>query len=379
MSIAKSQEAHPDGLALVDQRFVSMANHAPVLLWMARTDSLCTFFNSVWLDFTGRTLEEEWGVGWSEGVHPQDFQPCMDTYVEAFNQRKEFEMTYRLKRKDGEYRWILDRGIPLFNEGTFAGYIGSCIDISDLRNAKDALEVANATLENALKELRRSNEDLENFAFAASHDLQAPLRVICSFSELLKEGIQPFGKPELNQYCDTLIRSSQEMKGLIDSLLSYARLDQKRSATALPVNIAELVRGVLNQELTVGSELEVTLGTIAPVLGHPALLKRLFFDLLENAHKFRKPNAPARVRITSEVHDSLCTIRVEDNGIGISPDQHQKAFEMFGRCHTNSQVEGKGIGLAMCKKIIDIHQGKIWVESAPNEGAAFFFTLPLGK
>src|SRR4051812_34225848 len=139
-----------------------MADASPVLLWMAGRDALCTFFNQTWLRFTGRTLEEEWGVGWAEGVHFEDFQRSMDTYTAAFNKREVFEMEYRLKRADGEYRWILDRGTPrLAQDGTFAGYIGSCVDITDRKK----LEIS----------LRQAVRDRDDFLSIATHELRTPL------------------------------------------------------------------------------------------------------------------------------------------------------------------------------------------------------------
>ena len=142
-----------------------MADVAPVLLWMSDTDGLCTFFNQTWLSFTGRTLEEEWGVGWAEGVHFEDFQRCMDTYIEAFSQRRVFEMEYRLRRRDGEYRWILDRGTPRYTpDGTFAGYIGSCIDITERKALED--------------ELREAVQARDEFLSIASHELKTPLTAL---------------------------------------------------------------------------------------------------------------------------------------------------------------------------------------------------------
>jgi PAS domain S-box-containing protein len=123
-----------------ERRFAAMADSSPVLLWMSRKDALCTFFNQSWLAFTGRSLEEEQGVGWAEGVHFEDLQRCLDTFLAAFNERRTFEMEYRLRRADGEYRWILDRGAPRYDQyGNFCGYIGSCVDITDRRNAAGAL------------------------------------------------------------------------------------------------------------------------------------------------------------------------------------------------------------------------------------------------
>lgn len=128
------EEEHPE------QLFRNMANSAPVLLWMAGTDGLCGFFNETWLRFTGRSLEQERGVGWAEGVHPEDFETCMDTYMQAFRARQPFEMVYRLRRHDGAYRWILDRGVPRYlPDGQFAGYIGSCADITDARTQRERL------------------------------------------------------------------------------------------------------------------------------------------------------------------------------------------------------------------------------------------------
>src|SRR5688572_3132672 len=121
-------------------RFRAMADHAPVLLWMARPNGECEFFNARWLSFTGRSMQEEVGNGWAEGVHVEDFQSCMHTYLEAFAARREFSMEYRLRRFDGQYRWIYDQGTPRFEpDGSFAGYIGSCIDVTEQRRAQAAL------------------------------------------------------------------------------------------------------------------------------------------------------------------------------------------------------------------------------------------------
>jgi len=121
-------------------RFQLAADFAPVMIWVSGTNKLCTYFNKPWLDFTGRSLDQERGNGWTERVHPDDFQRCLDTYTLAFDRREEFKMEYRLKRRDGEYRWILDRGIPRFNAGhSFAGYIGSCVDVTEVKWIEEAL------------------------------------------------------------------------------------------------------------------------------------------------------------------------------------------------------------------------------------------------
>jgi PAS domain S-box-containing protein len=135
-----------------ESRFRLMANTAPVMIWMSGADKLCTYFNKPWLDFTGRSMEEELGNGWVEGVHPEDLQRCVDTYKQSFDQREEFRMEYRLRRHDGEYRWILDNGVPRFDQhGFFVGYIGSCIDVTDGKLAEIELSLANDRLRLAMK------------------------------------------------------------------------------------------------------------------------------------------------------------------------------------------------------------------------------------
>ena len=126
-------------LAESEERFRLMIDTAPVMVWISGADALCNFFNQPWLDFTGRTMEQELGDGWSEGVHPEDYQRCLDTYLAAFAARENFSLEYRLRRSDGEYRWVLDKGIPRFTPAGFAGYIGSCIDITERKRSEAAL------------------------------------------------------------------------------------------------------------------------------------------------------------------------------------------------------------------------------------------------
>ena len=120
-----------------EARFRLVANTAPVMIWMSGPDRLCTYFNQPWLEFTGRSTEAERGNGWAEGVHPEDSEKCLETYTKAFDQRQSFQMEYRLRRRDGEYRWIFDLGVPRWNaDGSFAGYIGSCLDTTERKRAK---------------------------------------------------------------------------------------------------------------------------------------------------------------------------------------------------------------------------------------------------
>jgi len=138
--VAKDLERSQASLFESEERFRTMANAAPVMIWMSASDKLCTFFNKAWLEFTGRTMEQEWGNGWTEGVHPDDFGGCLKTYVEAFDAHEPFVMQYRLRNQKGEYRWVTDKGVPRFNRsGDFRGYIGACVDITDLLQQQNTL------------------------------------------------------------------------------------------------------------------------------------------------------------------------------------------------------------------------------------------------
>ncbi|HYP88370.1 MAG TPA: PAS domain S-box protein, partial [Polyangiaceae bacterium] len=136
-----------------DARFRLLADNAPVMLWMSGLDGLCEFFNTTWLDFTGRTLAQERGNGWAEGVHADDFQDCMDSYLNAFVARRAFRVEYRLRRRDGQYRWILDHGVPRYADNlVFEGFIGSCVDITEMRENAEALRARSLALASALRE-----------------------------------------------------------------------------------------------------------------------------------------------------------------------------------------------------------------------------------
>ncbi|MBD2021746.1 PAS domain S-box protein, partial [Leptolyngbya sp. FACHB-36] len=162
-----------------EERFRTLADNAPMLLWMSDTDAQYEFFNQGWLSFTGRTLEQELGNGWADGVHPNDLQRCLDLHLGAFQTQQPFEVEYRLRRADGEYRWILDRGAPrVLPNGTFAGFIGSCIDITARKRAEDSLhhraeELSRTSMRLALTaaRLEKRNQELDQFAYVVSHDL----------------------------------------------------------------------------------------------------------------------------------------------------------------------------------------------------------------
>jgi len=364
-----------------EARFRTMADGAPVLLWMAGQDSNCTFFNQGWLTFTGRTLEMECGAGWAAGVHPEDFQHSMHLYLNAFVERRDFRMEYRLRRADGQYRWILDTGRPRFaSDGSFEGYIGSCIDITDLRESAAGLRRLNDELEDRVElrtaEMKRANQELEAFSYSISHDLRAPLRAIDGFSNILMElhakSLDENGLHYLKRICN----GAERMGDLIDDLLNLSRLTRLEMKPVW-VDLGQIARIVVDDlrksEPDRGVEVVISDGLAAT--GDARLIRVLLDNLIGNAWKFTRKRAHARIELGLGLSDGRPFYFVRDNGAGFDMAYAHKLFGAFQRLHQESEFEGTGIGLATVARIVQRHGGRIWAEGVPDVGATFFFTL----
>ncbi|GEO80782.1 sensor histidine kinase [Pararhodospirillum oryzae] len=362
-----------------ENRFATLANNASVLVWMAGTDKLCFYFNQVWLAFTGRTHEQEYGNGWTEGVHPDDFEQCLATYVTAFDRHEEFTMEYRLRHASGEYRWLLDHGVPTYDaRGTFLGYIGSCLDISEKKkNETDILE-ANQKLLSLTDSLRKANEDLERFAYVASHDLREPLRMISCYLSLIERRLGSAMTGELAEFFGFAVDGARRMDRMVLDLLAYSRVG-RRGEDRMPVPLGEVVQeGLLNLKVAVaeaGAVVEVA-APLPVVRGHRSELARLFQNLLENAIKYRALDRPCRIEVGGREDACENMVWVKDNGPGIEPAYHARVFELFQRLVPREACEGTGLGLALCKKIVESHGGRVWIESQAGQGCAFWMAFP---
>lgn len=196
-------------------RFSALADASPVMIWMTDPDNRCYYFNQSWLDFTGKNFEEQAGSNWLTGVHTEDIK-VFNTVAEAPKQKEKYNCEYRLMRHDGTYRSILEVGNPRFlPDGSFAGYIGSCMDITETKIAKT--ELANQT-----KELLRSNEELEQFAYVASHDLQEPLRMIISYVQIIQKNIEKKNTEGLSEFMNYVLEGTGRMQLLINDLLQFS-------------------------------------------------------------------------------------------------------------------------------------------------------------
>ena len=225
------------------------------------------------------------------------------------------------------------------------------------------------------RELQRSNQELEQFAYVASHDLQAPLRTIVSYSQILEKRYHGRLDADADRFLGTIIGAGTRMRRLIQDLLAYSRVGRAQAPLS-PVDAAAVARAAaaVLQEQADAAGGAVVIGELPVVLGDSGQLQELFENLIGNALKFRGVEPP-RVEVSAQREGSWWRLSVRDNGIGFEPGYREKIFEMFQRLHSQERFPGTGIGLAICKKIVERHGGRIWAQSEPGKGSVFYFTL----
>jgi PAS domain S-box-containing protein len=312
--------------------------------------------------------EEEW----SNGIHPDD-APGVFAAIEAHFKGKTpvFAMEYRVRCKDGSWKWIFDRGIAHRNQaGQVIRMAGSEEDITDRKKAEEQIQ-------EYVESLKRSNEDLERFAYIASHDLQEPLRNVVSFSQLLSRRYGEKLDPAADEYIGFIVEGGKRMQTLVQDLLEYSRVNTKGRAFEA-VKCEDIVEHIIrNLQMQIQeSDAVVRTDPLPTVLADPSQLVLVFQNLIGNAIKFRKDGVQPRIRISASRMEDRWKLSVSDNGIGIDPAFFDKIFVIFQRLHTRDKYPGTGVGLAIVKKIIERHGGQIWVESEVGKGSTFFFTLP---
>lgn len=355
-------------------------------------------FDGIW-DCDLKTNEVQWNEGakkmfgisdpsvvltldwWYNNVHKED-RERVDRKLKSDMEQgiSKWEDEYRFRTANNTYKYIYNRGYIIYDANKKpVRLIGAMQDLTERKEHENMLQKLNNSLEKRATELAESNAELERFAYVASHDLQEPLRMVTSFLQLLEKRYKEKLDQKAHEYINYAVDGAERMKRLILDLLEYSRVNSSK-AEVEDVDVNEVVEDL---KLTYKNFLKETKGTIntkkLPVIkGNKTQILQLFQNIIGNACKY-KSHAPPVIDISYEEEKSHYQFAIADNGIGIDPKFFHKIFIIFQRLHNRDEYSGTGIGLAICKKIIDKHGGKIWVTSTPGHGSTFYFTLPKSK
>jgi PAS domain S-box-containing protein len=357
-----------------EERFRHLADTAPVMIWVTGPDRVVSFLNKTWLKFTGRTLDKDLQKAWTESVHPEDLRRCVDCYSAAYEQKRDFRLEYRLRRADGEYRWVLCSGTPRFAPGgDFAGYIGSDIDITDEKNAQtQAFE-------------RQKLESLGVLCSGIAHDFNNMLGSILAETEVqLAESVADSSLREgIEKIRAVAVRAAE----IVRELMTYAGHE---SPVFVPVNLSSLVSEMLELlkiSISRSAELKLDLPANLPsVRANAAQIRQVMLNLVTNASEALASNegvisvSLATVRSDVELSDPVAgpsagdyvRLMVADTGCGMTPEIQAKIFDPF----FTTKFAGRGLGLGAVQGIVRHHGGAIRVASAPGQGSRFEIFLP---
>jgi PAS domain S-box-containing protein len=334
-----------------EERFRLVTNTAPVMIWMAGPDKLCTYFNYPWLKFTGRSIQAELGNGWAEGVHPEDLERCLDTYTKAFDQRVRFEMEYRLRRHDGEYRWFFDLGVPRWNaDGSFAGYIGSCIDVTERKRAEEALSSVNRKLIEAHEEertwiARELHDDVSQRIALLAVNLEHVKQELPASAVAVSQSLSGLGQQlsdiasDIQALSHRLHSSKLEYLGIAAAASSFCRDLSEKRRVEIDFHSEGLTKN-LSQEIAL-------------------CLFRVLQEALQNAVK-HSGSHHLEVSLMGALNSIELTVR--DSGIGFDPED---------------TISGHGLGLTSMKERLKLVGGKLSIESRLQVGTTIHARVPL--
>jgi two-component system, LuxR family, sensor kinase FixL len=354
-----------------ERRFRSVADSAPMLLWMTDADKRAIFVNLGWLKFTGRTVEQELGEGWLDSVHPHDREHLLETWYGAFDARGPVEVEYRLRRSDGEYRWVLDRGTArLAEDGAFLGYVGSVLDFTDRKTTEDR--------NRALAHVQRL-AIMGELTAAVAHELRQPSAAIMSNAEaalvLLESGEVP--SDALREIVTDIKHANLRANKVLGQIQDFLRKrETEMKAIDMNIIVSDVLLLVTGDVRKRRMKIRAELGEDLPlILGNRTQLQQVLMNLIVNGMDAMSntPDGKRHLVIqTSKANgDGRVEVAVSDSGSGIASGNMPRLFESF----FTTREEGMGLGLSIARSIVESHGGRIWAGNNPEGGATFHFTV----
>jgi PAS domain S-box-containing protein len=373
----QSQEALNKALAEIarrEEQFRTLANAIPQLCWMADPDGSVFWHNDRWYKYTGTTFEQTKGWEWQNVHHPAALPEIISHWKESLASGQPFEIVSPIRGADGVFRSFLTRTVPISNgNGKVSRWFSTSTDIDEQKAIEDTLQKTNEAL-------RRANEDLAQFAYVAAHDLQEPLRTVAAFSQMVQRNSRATLDPESDKYLTYVLEGARRMSSLISDLLSYSRVTAESGRTEQQVDLEEIFNSVLAtlQERIEKKSASIIHQSLPVVVGDPSQLRQVFQNLLTNALKYHRDGVPPEIDVCVERRGNHWLLSIHDNGQGFKMRHAEHIFGIFKRLHGKA-IPGSGIGLAICKAVVERHGGKIWANSERDRGATFYFTLPAEK
>jgi PAS domain S-box-containing protein len=346
------------------KRFHFVTESMPQKIFTAKANGEMNYFNRQWMEFTGLSFDQIENWGWTQFIHAQDVKENVRAWQHSVDTGEPFQFVHRFRRHDGAYHWHLSRAHAMRDAaGKNSLWIGSSTDIHEAKETEE--------------ELRHANEDLNQFAFAASHDLQEPLRMIILYSQLLVKRHGTQLNVDASLYMNYITEGTQRMAEMLADLLSYTEAGADRESPAEFIDFKAVYdKAMRNLQAAVAeSGAVVSVDHLPVVQGREVHFLQLLQNLISNAIKYRSER-PLRIHISAEKQDHDWRFAVADNGMGIEPKYQQQIFGVFKRLH-GKEIPGTGIGLAICQRVVERYGGRMWVESEPDRGATFYFTLPV--
>jgi PAS domain S-box-containing protein len=351
-----------------EERYRSLLEATNQTTWTSSPEGQMLGEQPDWAALTGQSQLEYQGHGWASAVHPDDRAHTLAAWQAAVSAVEVFVCEHRVRRRDGEWRHFrVSAAAVLEDDGSIREWFGVHTDVTD----KKLVEVERERL---IAELKRSNEDLDQFAYVTSHDLKAPLRGIANLSQWVEEDLADKISDEGRDQMRLLRGRVNRLEALINGILTYSRAGRIRETLEL-VDVGQLVREVV-ELVAPTTGIELTIPTALPtIVAERVPLQQVLMNLVSNAIKHAKKDAP-RVTITCSKARDGYSFMVKDNGPGIAPAFHQRIWIIFQTLEPRDKVEATGIGLSIVKKIVESRGGRVWINSVPGDGAEFHFTWP---